>query len=380
MPRIVLITTSFPEEKYNREFAGSFAADIASELAKHVNVDVITPSLHDSVVEHGNLCIRYFSVPSLPLSLLKPYNPRHWLAIIKTLKAGQKAIDQAVYQHKPDHILALWVLPSGYWARTVGRKTGVEYSTWALGSDIWTLGKIPPTRIMLRKVLRKSKNRFADGYQLARDVEGICGMSCSFLPSARHYPLVTNEQLKKTPPYNLAFLGRWHPNKGIDLLLDALARLTTTEWELINEFRVFGGGPLQPLVHKQVKKLAEAGHPVSLGGYLNKEESAALLHWADYLVIPSRIESIPVVFSDAMKSATPVICTPVGDLPKLIDEYGVGILAGAVDAEGLAQGIRQALSASPQTYLSGMKKAAGKFDASTIAREILYALRLGKGR
>jgi len=64
---------------------------------------------------------------------------------------------------------------------------------------------------------------------------------------------------------------------------------------------------------------------------------------ADYLVIPSRIESIPVVFSDAMQVGTPVIATPVGDLRALIEEHRCGVLADDVSVKALARALETVL-------------------------------------
>ncbi len=44
-------------------------------------------------------------------------------------------------------------------------------------------------------------------------------------------------------PYRLAFLGRWHPNKGTDLLLDALHQLRDEDWHRIEAVRIAGGAP-----------------------------------------------------------------------------------------------------------------------------------------
>ena len=147
----------------------------------------------------SNLTIRRFSVPRLPLSLLNPVNPGHWPLITRTLCSGQHATERLVVESKIDHILALWVLPSGYWARSMWKRYGIPYSAWALGSDIWTLGEIPLVKEMLKIVLRDSFCCFADGYILKKDVEKISGKSCKFLASARRLPIVGEKNLAQLP-------------------------------------------------------------------------------------------------------------------------------------------------------------------------------------
>ncbi len=82
-------------------------------------------------------------------------------------------------------------------------------------------------------------------------------------------------------------------------------------------------------MYEAEKALANGGRPVRIGGYLDKNEAASLIGWADYLLLPSRIESIPVIFSDAMQLGTPVVATPVGDLASLHERFEFGVLAAA---------------------------------------------------
>ena len=233
MKHIAIITTSFPERNPGSEAAGSFVEDFAEALSKQVRVTVIAPGLSRRKDEYRpNLTIRRFSVPRLPLSLLNPVNPAHWPLITRTLCSGQNAVQRLVVELKIDHILALWVLPSGYWARSMWKRYGIPYSAWALGSDIWTLGKIPLVKEMLKIVLRDSFSCFADGYILKKDVEKLSGRSCEFLASARRLPIVGEKNLSISPPYKLAYLGRWHHNKGTDILLDSLHPVSYTHLTL----------------------------------------------------------------------------------------------------------------------------------------------------
>ena len=93
MAHIALVTTSYPDGKPGTEAAGSFVADFAEELSRRVRVTVIAAGREDEISTEGNLTIRRFAVPQLPLSLLKPANPGHWRAILSTMKAGHRAVE-----------------------------------------------------------------------------------------------------------------------------------------------------------------------------------------------------------------------------------------------------------------------------------------------
>jgi len=367
MRHIAILTTSYPDNIPGSEAAGSFVEDFARELSGSVRVTVVTASSSDRTSTEGNLTVQRFAVPKLPLSLLNPMWPNHWISIIVTLHRGLEAVKQLATKDRPDHIFALWALPCGYWANVVARKFHIPYSIWALGSDIWSLGKIPLVRSYLRHVLKNAHACYADGYQLANEVKKLGGRDCLFLPSTRHLEPLSTKHPSMMPPYKLAFLGRWHSNKGPDLLLDALALLSEHDWEKIKEVRLGGGGPLAAHIYQHVDALVEMGRPVSTCGFLDKNDACALLHWADYLMLPSRVESIPVVFSDAAKLNTPIVATPVGDLPRLYTSYQYGVLARGATPAAFSRAIQKALNRAPHDFVDNLAKVSSEFDLGRIA-------------
>lgn len=374
--KILLVTTSYPDVVAGEAAAGNFVVDFARNLAAlGVRTAVVAPAAENrSAVEDG-VAVRRFRVPRLPLSLLDPRRPSDWLAIARTLAAGGRAVERAAAEIEPDHILALWALPSGWWAMRAASRRGISFSAWALGSDIWTLGKIPLVKSLMAYVLRRAQFRFADGLQLGRDVTALCGRPCGFLPSSRVLAPPVGKALRKQPPYRLAYLGRWHSNKGTDLLLEAIGRLNEEDWRRIEAVRIFGGGPLESDVKKAVARLTSSGHPVSVGGYLDYNGARDLFSWADYVLIPSRIESIPVVFSDALQMNCPVIAMPVGDLPALVGKNRCGVCARSVASLSFADAVRQALHTPPHLFEAGMSAVRSVFDPRRAAAGLLEQLK-----
>lgn len=348
--------------------------DFAHELSMRAKVTVVAPAPHTSVDTKGNLTVSRFAVDRLPLSLLKANDPRHWKKILKTLVAGQNAVTQIVTKDNPDYLFALWALPSGYWARVAAKRSQTNFGIWALGSDIWSLGKVPLVKSVLAKTLSSSAHRFADGVQLSNDVERISRLPCSFLPSSRAFPMNEKRVYRHSPPYRLGFLGRWHHNKGIDILLDALHLLNSADWDNIEHIQIYGGGPLEAQVTSSIQRLNEENRPVTLGGFIDKRQASELLSSVDYAIIPSRIESIPVIFSDCIKAKAGIICTPVGDLPDLLEQYTVGVCADDTSPHALASAIATALRSPPIQFSAGMEDAAEQFDISSSVEKFLLTI------
>ena len=368
-PILVVVTTSFPIAGDGSEAAGSFVVDLVNELTEHARVRVVAPGASDVREQWSNRVeVFRYAAPPRPLSTLKPWRPRDFKWIFRVLHGGLSATRQA--SDGAGHIFALWGLPCGDWARKSARERGIKYSVWMLGSDVWSLGRMPILRGILARVIRQARCAYADGYMLADDAQRIAEVSVQFLPSTRHITLNNPPPPSDKPPYRLLFLGRWHPNKGVDLLLDALAFLEDSDWELIKKIEIQGGGFMESLVRKRTTALQNAGRPVEIGKYLTKAEAEDAIVRSDWVLIPSRIESIPVVFSDAMKLGRPVISTPVGDLPRLVTP-GCGVVSSSVSPGGLLMAIRCALRASHGYDMRKIKARAEEFSCKVIAERVI---------
>lgn len=369
-PTLVMVTTSFPIAGDGSEAAGAFVADLAEELTSNFNIRIVAPGTANAIEcwsEH--IDVYRYEAPKSPLSTLKPWRMGDLAWIYKVLKGGRRATWQA--SDGTEHILALWALPSGQWAKSAARRRRIGYSVWTLGSDIWSLGKVPLLRARLRSILKSAHHCWSDGIELGNETKAIAGREVAFLPSTRRIDAGSRSANRSQPPFRFLFLGRWHPNKGVDLLMQALSELGDEDWAQIESVMIAGGGALEPLVRSSAASLLHAGRPVEVRGYLSRDEaSKAMLH-ADYLLIPSRIESIPVVFSDAMKLGLPVVSMPVGDLSALVTSE-IGVLANDVSAEAFASAMRTMLGTDPARFhLQAMRE---RFDLGKTAQAITAAI------
>jgi glycosyltransferase involved in cell wall biosynthesis len=171
-------------------------------------------------------------------------------------------------------------------------------------------------------------------------------------------------------------VGALKERKGHEQLLRALALVRDRGVEL--RLEIVGDGPLRRPLETLARDLG-VEDSVSFSGALAKEEVAARMRAANFLVLPSLWENAPVVAVEAMASGLPVLASRVGGIPEMVrDEAGVLVAPG--DVTGLAGGLA-AMAAGWSEYdpdrLAGEARAKYGFDAVAAVWEAIYAEALG---
>jgi glycosyltransferase involved in cell wall biosynthesis len=120
-------------------------------------------------------------------------------------------------------------------------------------------------------------------------------------------------------------VGRLHPQKRYDVLIEAAAR-----WRELRPAPVVvvaGSGPS----YMQLAQLASETHaPVHLLGH--RTDVSDLLAGADLAVITSDWEARQLFAQEALRAGVPLVATAVGGLPGMVGDAAVLVPAGDVDA------------------------------------------------
>ncbi len=136
------------------------------------------------------------------------------------------------------------------------------------------------------------------------------------------------------------YVGRFAPVKGIDTLLGAVARLKQRLPEL-HLVIVGGDGPTAESTRtlNDLARNRQISEHVTFTGRIDQEMLPAYLSAADFLALPSHYESFGLVLLEALACGTPVVATPVGAAPDIIQEGINGILAPCPDEVAIARAI-----------------------------------------
>ena len=128
----------------------------------------------------------------------------------------------------------------------------------------------------------------------------------------------------------LLFVGRLHPQKGLDVLFATLQKLLLRYSEM--RVCIVGDGPLRDWVKEQTSKLEP--NRVLLVGW--RSDALSLIKGCRLLVLPSRYEGMPNVVMEAMAARKPVAATRVEGVGELLREGAIDQTCLPEDAGSLA--------------------------------------------
>jgi glycosyltransferase involved in cell wall biosynthesis len=136
-------------------------------------------------------------------------------------------------------------------------------------------------------------------------------------------------------PGLVGFAGRLVPEKGADVLLDALAQLPAALGPV--RARIVGDGPERPRLEARARELG-LGARVEFLGHVARDEVQRRLAPAAVQVVPSRwAEPFGLVTIEAMARGTPVVASATGAAPELVRDGETGFLVAPGDAAALAR-------------------------------------------
>jgi glycosyltransferase involved in cell wall biosynthesis len=175
----------------------------------------------------------------------------------------------------------------------------------------------------------------------------------------RRLPQILKKDIRLDPAeLNLLYLGRWEKEKGIDDLLKAVSLVKGKLPSFC--LHVLGWGSFES---KMRDLIAEFGldHQVRMVGKVSTQRVAGYIRAADCVILPSKSDSIPLVFSEALQMGTPLIVTNVGDMGHLTRKFGLGKVVQPGNAEELARAIVE-FASEKEGYSGNMSDALSLLD------------------
>jgi len=132
----------------------------------------------------------------------------------------------------------------------------------------------------------------------------------------------------------LFFVGRLEEIKNVNLLIDAIA--LTRKDEVPVQLFIAGDGTVRKFLEEKVHVNNLSASVVFLGK-VSHDALPGFYNMADALVLPSKMEGVPMVILESLACGTPVIASAVGGIPDLICHGVNGILLDRVSPKQISE-------------------------------------------
>lgn len=203
----------------------------------------------------------------------------------------------------------------------------------------------PAARARLRRALAGAAARGFSSPQVAEATERQLAASVApwFVfsnPLPELPPLPLPWPVRGSPAASLAYVGRLSIAKGLDLLLDVLARPPWPDRDL--RLHLYGEVRQQDYVRDLIEHFGLRDRVVVEGV---AEDIGRVWSRHELLVLPSRSEGAPLSVAEAMACGRPVVATAVGGLRDWVIDGETGFLARGTDRHELAAALERAWEA-----------------------------------
>lgn len=394
--RILVLASTYP--RWRADTLPPFVHELALRLAQQHEIHVLAPhargckarEVMDGVQVHrfrygpeGMETLAYSS------GMLPGLRQRPWrlLGLPVFLLAEWSATLGLLRQHKFDAIHAHWLLPHGLIALMARALCGYRPAVICTshGADLYGL-RGAFARMLKRYVVRHSERVTVVSQAMLDDLRKQVGdvSNCSVLPMG------VDTQGRFVPPDSpitrsgLLFVGRLADKKGVDVLLDAMARLKDMP-DL--SLHVIGSGPEEARLRQQASALG-LDQIVDFVGPVPNRDLPLWYQRSSVLVFPSVVtpygdqEGLGLVPVEALACGCAVVASDLAAVKDVIRDRETGLLSPAGDAKQLAEVLHVILwdpKLKDRLGVQGRAWAVQNFDWSRIAERYATLLTGLKG-
>jgi glycosyltransferase involved in cell wall biosynthesis len=351
--RILAVTHNYP--RFPGDPAGAFVARIAEGTAAQGHeVEVVAPHAPGAATDERVQGIRvqrfrYAPDPfervaytgSLHQGTL--FSPLAALAFPGFLLAFGRAVRAAVRRFKPDIIHAHWWVPGGWFAR----RWGVPYVITCHGSDVRLLERGDLVRKAAGGVFRRAACVTTVSNFLARDIARLLpGVDANIVVTPMPVDVASfleGNRVDKAEPPRILYAGNLVRSKGVDVLLQAAAKLTRRQVRY--QLKLLAEGAEQVELQAQARALG-IDRQVTWSRFVTQAEMPAEYGASTVTVLPTRgtAEGLGLTLVEALLSGSAVVGTPAGGIPEVILHEQTGLIARDGDSADLASQIQRFLT------------------------------------
>jgi glycosyltransferase involved in cell wall biosynthesis len=352
--RVVLVSNTIPPDKmgglprYVRELATAVARAGCETIVLTKRVTADPPSVEDA--PDGVRIVRH-RVPSKRNPFFAPAYPLYTAyGVLRPVRASADA-DTVVHAHFPATALPLVVVRTPFvytfhapvWRELLDERQG----TYAL-PPVLQRAAVGGMRATERAVVRSARatfvlSEFMRGQlsELSRDVAAGAELMVGGIDIDRFSPDLRVQ--RRGPESPLLFTARrLTPRTGVDRLVDAMPEILRAHPRA--ELALAGVGEMEAQLRSSASRLGVSDHVQFLG----RVSDESLVRWyrrATLVVMPTiKLEGFGLTTAEALACGTPVVGTPAGATPELLESLDPLLVASDNTSAALAGAVNRVLS------------------------------------
>lgn len=274
-----------------------------------------------------------------------------------------------------DGAIIFFSLPCGLLGPFLNRRSGIPYVISLRGGDV--PGSEPSlawlywmTALLRRRVLRGSLAVVANSVGLAARAEQADPVPVEVIPNGVDTDFFKpGSAARDEGAVRFLFVGRFHPQKNLDDLLDRFATLRH-EIEVPVELVLVGAGPLAAALQARAERLG-LGEGFRVVDWCGREALRRQYQAADCLVNLSAYEGMPNAVLEGMACGLPVVASDIGGHEMLVEDEVNGFLVPLSQPERVVARLKWICEHREQSALMGQRsrdKAVARFSWATMAQ------------
>jgi len=275
----------------------------------------------------------------------------------------------------------------------VGPRLALPYDVVLHGAEVTVPGRLPGSRQMLARVLRRARHAVAAGGYPAAEAERAAGRSLNVtvvppgVDTERFRPLEPSERSDARRAFGLrdddevvVGISRLVPRKGFDVVIRAVARLARSRPRLV--LLIAGAGRDRERLEKLVN---DTGAPVRFMGRVSNEELPLLYGCADVSMMLCRNrwvgleqEGFGIVFVESAACGVPQIAGRSGGAAEAVSDGETGfVIEDPTDVDAVVDRLERILTDDAlraRMSVASRRRAVTEFSYDLLSRRLADSL------
>lgn len=167
---------------------------------------------------------------------------------------------------------------------------------------------------------------------------GVDAGKIEVLHNITPYPVDMPQAKRQDHKVHLLFMGEIGQRKGVFDIIRSLAKYKEVFKGKV-ELRI-GGNKMEEELKENITD-NNLQDMVIFEGWVGGQKKLELLNWADVFILPSFNEGLPISILEAMSYSHPIISTPVGGIPEVVETNVNGVIVSPGNEEEIFAAIKK---------------------------------------